>query len=71
VRKPDSAAGYDPAPHDPAPHDPAPHDEAFHDQATMEEIDLYAELLIAAGSAEEPLPISEVDRILGLRESAA
>ncbi|GAC1328669.1 MAG: hypothetical protein NVSMB13_15910 [Mycobacteriales bacterium] len=47
------------------------HDEAFHDDATMEEIDLYSELLIAAGSADGRLSSSELDRILGLRESAA
>ena len=46
-------------------------DEAFHDHATMEEIDLYSELLIAAGSVDERLSSKELDRILGLRESAA
>ena len=46
-------------------------DEAFHDHATMEEIDLYSELLIAAGFVDKRLSSSELDRILGLREPAA
>ncbi len=51
--------------------EPAARDEAFHDQATMDEIDLYTELLIAAGTSDSPLSASELDRILGLRKPAA
>ena len=32
----------------------------------FEEIDLYAELMIAAGEAEQPLTAEEIDRVLGL-----
>ena len=40
--------------------------DALREQAALEEIDLYGELLIAAGSSDHPLSDEEIDRALGL-----
>ncbi|MDP9432658.1 MAG: hypothetical protein M3P91_08125 [Actinomycetota bacterium] len=44
-----------------------PGDDSFDEQAALEEIDLYTEVLIAAGSASGPLSTDELDRVLGIR----
>ena len=43
----------------------ASHD-ALREQVALEEIDLYGELLIAAGLRDRPLSDEEIDRALGL-----
>ena len=43
--------------------DRAPHD---HDRVALDEIELYAELIIAAERSEEPLSQEDIDRVLGL-----
>ena len=40
--------------------------EALREQMAFEEIDLYGELLIAAGARDRPLSDEEIDRALGL-----
>lgn len=70
------------AQHTPAPlHDPAPRREAahshghgrplraasVHDRVALDEIELYAELIIAAQRSDEPLSHEDIDAILGLR----
>jgi hypothetical protein len=37
-----------------------------HDRVALDEIELYAELIIAAERSEEPLSQEAIDRILGL-----
>ncbi len=44
-----------------------PGDDSFDEQAALEEIDLYTEVLIAAGSASGTLSTDELDRVLGIR----
>ena len=39
---------------------------AVHDRVALDEIELYAELIIAAERSEEPLSQQDIDRILGL-----
>ena len=39
---------------------------AVHDRVALDEIELYAELIIAAERSEEPLSQEAIDRILGL-----
>ena len=39
---------------------------AVHDRVALDEIELYAELIIAAERSEEPLSQEDIDRILGL-----
>ncbi len=39
----------------------------FDEQAALEEIDLYTEVIIAAGTAETPLSPAELDRVLGVQ----
>jgi hypothetical protein len=39
---------------------------AVHDRVALDEIELYAELIIAAERSEEKLPQADIDRILGL-----
>jgi hypothetical protein len=70
------------AQHTPAPlHDPAPRREpahshghgrplraaSVHDRVALDEIELYAELIIAAQRSDEPLSHEDIDAILGLR----
>ena len=45
--------------------------DAFDEQAALEEIGLYAELLIAADRHDGPLPASEIDRALGVQRSGS
>jgi hypothetical protein len=39
---------------------------AVHDRVALDEIELYAELIIAAERSEKPLSQQDIDRILGL-----
>ena len=43
----------------------------FHDVVALEEIELYAEVLSAVATAEDPLTTEEIDEVLGLRERAS
>lgn len=38
----------------------------LHDHVALDEIELYAEILIAVADTEQPLSSAEIDRILGL-----
>jgi hypothetical protein len=40
---------------------------SVHDRVALDEIELYAELIIAARSSEEPLSAEAIDTILGVR----
>ena len=40
---------------------------SVHDRVALDEIELYAELIIAARSSEEPLSAEAIDAILGVR----
>ena len=42
-------------------------DGRLQDPQALDEIELYAELVIAASSSERPLSPAEIDRVLGLR----
>lgn len=42
-------------------------DERFHEAAALDEIELFSELLIAAGHRSAPLTAGELDALLGLR----
>lgn len=46
-------------------------DRRFHEQATYDEIELYAELLIATGRRDHVLSPAEIDQALGVREREA
>ncbi len=37
-----------------------------HDPAALEEIELYAELMIVAAASSDTLPVVEIDRVLGI-----
>jgi hypothetical protein len=61
--------------HDPAPRRESAHSHghgrplraaSVHDRVALDEIELYAELIIAAERSEEPLSQADIDRILGL-----
>ena len=39
---------------------------AVHDRVALDEIELYAELIIAAERSDQPLSQQDIDRILGL-----
>lgn len=68
-----------------AMHDPAPRREpahshghsrplrpaSVHDRVALDEIELYAELIIAAKSSDEPLSHEAIDAILGVRPPEA
>ncbi len=45
-------------------------DGRLQDPQALDEIELYAELVIAASSSERPLSPAEIDRVLGLRRGA-
>lgn len=45
---------------------PGPRYRAVHDRVALDEIELYAELIIAAERSDEPLSQEAIDRILGL-----
>jgi hypothetical protein len=45
---------------------PNPRYRAVHDRVALDEIELYAELIIAAERSEKPLSQKDIDRILGL-----
>jgi hypothetical protein len=50
---------------------PGPHrDRAVHDRVALDEIELYAELIIAAERSVGPLSREAIDLILGLRPPA-
>ncbi|MGH6655532.1 MAG: hypothetical protein ACRDVE_10045 [Actinocrinis sp.] len=64
--------------HDPAPRRDSAHSHghghnrplraaSVHDRVALEEIELYAELIIAAQSSDKPLSHADIDEILGLR----
>lgn len=48
----------------------SPRDRAVHDRVALDEIGLFAELIIAAERSEEPLSRADIDRILGLTVQA-
>ena len=50
----------------PAAAPPGPRYRAVHDRVALDEIELYAELIIAAERSDEPLSQEAIDRILGL-----
>lgn len=50
----------------PAAPSTGPRYRAVHDRVALDEIELYAELIIAAERSEEPLSQQDIDRILGL-----
>ncbi|TDQ55258.1 hypothetical protein [Actinorugispora endophytica] len=41
-------------------------DTRLHDDVALAEIDLYTDVLIAAGEADAPLTLEELDQVLGL-----
>ncbi len=43
----------------------------LHDHVALDEIELYAEVLIAVADADRPLSPAEIDRVLGLSEAPA
>lgn len=43
------------------------HDGGFDEQAALEEIELYAEIVIAAEASDRPLTMGEIDAVLGVR----
>jgi hypothetical protein len=66
--------------HDPAPRREAAHSHghgrplrpaSVHDRVALDEIELYAELIIAAQRSDEPLSHEAIDAILGLRPPEA
>ena len=71
------AAQHTPASlHDPAPRREPAHSHghgrplraaSVHDRVALDEIELYAELIIAAQRSDEPLSHEAIDAILGLR----
>lgn len=68
MRSDTTSVGADRAPRGgrPAPPPPGPRYRAVHDRVALDEIELYAELIIAAERSEEKLPQADIDRILGL-----
>lgn len=44
--------------------------DGFDEQVVLDEINLYAELVIAAEASEGPLTQGEIDRVLGVRADA-
>lgn len=38
-----------------------------HDRDALDEIELYGELIIAASASDGPLPLAEIDAVLGVR----
>ena len=46
---------------------PLDDEDGFDEQVVLEEINLYAELLIAAESSDGPLSQPEIDAVLGVR----
>jgi hypothetical protein len=50
----------------PAAASAGPRYRAVHDRVALDEIELYAELIIAAERSDEPLSQEAIDRILGL-----
>ncbi|WP_051415881.1 hypothetical protein [Nocardiopsis sp. CNT312] len=40
---------------------------SLHDHVALDEIELYAEVLIAVADARRPLSRAEIDRVLGVR----
>lgn len=62
---------HDPAPRrDPAPGHGRPPRTSVHDRVALDEIELYAELIIAAQRSDEPLSHEAIDAILGVRPPA-
>lgn len=64
--------------HDPAPRRESAHSHghgrplraaSVHDRVALDEIELYAELIIAAQRSDEPLSRADIDAALGLRPS--
>ncbi|HEY3873090.1 MAG TPA: hypothetical protein VGM10_32330 [Actinocrinis sp.] len=45
--------------------------ESVHDRVALEEIDLYAELIIAAQRSEQPLSRADIDQVLGVQPVAS
>ncbi|HEX4790830.1 MAG TPA: hypothetical protein VH372_20380 [Actinospica sp.] len=68
MRSDTTSAGTDRSPRTARPAGPhqAPRYRAVHDRVALDEIELYAELIIAAERSEEPLSQQDIDRILGL-----
>jgi len=56
---------------DPQPVPAAAGPAALADDALAEEIELYAEVVVAASESEGPLPEGELDRVLGVDEPGA
>ena len=54
---------------DPQPSPVAPVSAALADDALAEEIELYAEVVVAASESEGPIPEGELDRVLGVEET--
>ena len=46
-------------------------DHRVHDRVALDEIELYAELIIAAQRSDKPLSHEDIDAILGVRPSGA
>jgi hypothetical protein len=46
-------------------------DSRLEDPLVLDEIELYAELVIAASSSDQPLSHAEIDKVLGLRRGGA
>ncbi|MBS2962280.1 hypothetical protein KGA66_04430 [Actinocrinis puniceicyclus] len=62
--------------HDPAPRRESAHSHGHgrplratfsHDRVALDEIELYAELIIAAQRSDKPLSSADIDAVLGLR----
>lgn len=71
MRSDTTSAGTDRSPRSVRPAGPsAPRYRAVHDRVALDEIELYAELIIAAERSEEPLSQEAIDRILGLSAHA-
>jgi hypothetical protein len=50
---------------------PLDHRLSLHDHVALDEIELYAEVLIAVADADRPLCPAEIDRVLGLEPASA
>jgi len=71
VRSDTTSAGTERPPHPARPGGTgAPRYRAVHDRVALDEIELYAELIIAAERSEERLSQEDIDRVLGLRMRA-
>jgi hypothetical protein len=63
------SAGHPPAPAHSAAHSPAVDEDSLSDDDLRSEIELVAELVVAASNSDVPLSQPDIDRILGVDRS--